>query len=82
MEKEGSSTERLSYCDFAALKDVVGFGKLPRRFRAGLLTAARKSEAFSLSAGKPVSWQRDQPSMTWHNFACPRFYDPRERSPR
>lgn len=39
-------------------------------FRAELLAAARKGEAFSLATGEPVSWQRNQPGMTWYEFAC------------
>jgi integrase len=39
-------------------------------FRAELLAAARKGEAFSLVSGEPVSWQRNQPGMTWYEFAC------------
>ncbi len=39
-------------------------------FRAELLAAARKGEAFSLVAGEPVSWQRNQPGATWYDFAC------------
>ena len=39
-------------------------------FRAELLAAARKGEAFSLTTGEPVSWQRNQPGTTWYEFAC------------
>jgi integrase len=39
-------------------------------FRAELLAAARKGEAFSLTSGEPVSWQRNQPGTTWYEFAC------------
>ena len=39
-------------------------------FRAELLAAARKGEAFSLATGEPVSWQRNQPGVTWYEFAC------------
>ena len=35
-------------------------------FRSSLLTAARKGEAFSLSTGRPVSWKRDESSLTWY----------------
>ena len=41
-------------------------------FRSSLLTAARKGEPFSLSTGRPTSWQRDkeepQPSVSWYAF--------------
>jgi hypothetical protein len=33
-------------------------------FRSSLLTAARKGEAFSLSTGRPVSWTRDESSVS------------------
>jgi integrase len=39
------------------------------RSGAGALSA-RKGEAFSLATGEPVSWQRNQPGMTWYEFAC------------
>ena len=35
-------------------------------FRSSLLTAARKGEAFSLTTGRPVSWQRDESTVTWY----------------
>jgi integrase len=35
-------------------------------FRSSLLTAARKGEAFSLSTGRPVSWTRDEPTISWY----------------
>jgi hypothetical protein len=35
-------------------------------FRSSLLTVARKGEAFSLSTGRPVSWQRDESTWTWY----------------
>jgi hypothetical protein len=34
-------------------------------FRSSLLTAARKGEAFSLNTGRPVSWERKEPTVTW-----------------
>jgi integrase len=37
-------------------------------FRAELLAAARKGEAFNVATGEPVSWQRDEPGMTWYEF--------------
>jgi hypothetical protein len=39
-------------------------------FRAELLAAARKGEAFNVDTGEPVSWQRDEPGMTWYEFGC------------
>jgi integrase len=39
-------------------------------FRAELLAAARKGEAFSPMTGEPVSWQRGKPGMTWYEFTC------------
>jgi site-specific recombinase XerC len=35
-------------------------------FRSSLLTAARKGEAFSLTSGRPVSWQRAESTLTWY----------------
>jgi len=39
-------------------------------FRAELLSAARKGEAFNLTTGEPVSWSRNQPGSSWHDFTC------------
>jgi integrase len=39
-------------------------------FRAELLAAARKGEAFNAATGEPVSWQRGEPGMTWYELAC------------
>ncbi len=39
-------------------------------FRAELLAAARRGEAFAIGTGLPVSWQRDDPGMSWHDFSC------------
>ena len=38
-------------------------------FRSSLLTAARKGEAFSLSTGRPVSWERKESTVTWYALA-------------
>jgi integrase len=38
-------------------------------FRSSLLTAARKGEAFSLSTGRPMSWQRHESAVTWYALA-------------
>jgi Site-specific recombinase XerD len=37
-------------------------------FRASLVSAARKGEAFRLDTGRPVSWAREESSMTWYTF--------------
>jgi site-specific recombinase XerC len=37
-------------------------------FRSSLLTAARKGEAFSLTTGRPVSWSRDESTLTWYDL--------------
>ena len=39
-------------------------------FRAELLAAARKGEAFSSATGEPVSWHRDEPGTSWYDFTC------------
>lgn len=39
-------------------------------FRSELVAAQRRGEAFSLSTGRPVSWQRAQQDMSWYEFAC------------
>lgn len=35
-------------------------------FRSSLLTATRKGEAFSLATGCPVSWKREESTLTWY----------------
>jgi hypothetical protein len=37
-------------------------------FRSSLLTAARKSEAFDLSTGRPTSWKRNESTVTWYTL--------------
>jgi hypothetical protein len=39
-------------------------------FRAELLSAARKGEAFSTATGEPVSWSRNEPGASWYDFTC------------
>ena len=39
-------------------------------FRAELLAAARKGQAFNLATGEPESWQRNRPGTTWYAFTC------------
>lgn len=36
--------------------------------RSSLLAAARNGEAFSLTTGRPVSWQREETSVSWYAF--------------
>src|SRR6516225_4344323 len=35
-------------------------------FRSSLMTAARKGEAFSLSTGRPLSWEPKESTITWY----------------
>lgn len=44
-------------------------GPLAESFRSGLVTAARKGEAFSLSTGLPVSHQSGAAGVKWYDFA-------------
>lgn len=37
-------------------------------FRSSLLMAARKGEAFSISTGRPMSWQRTESALTWYGL--------------
>jgi site-specific recombinase XerC len=37
-------------------------------FRSELMTAARRGEAFSISTGRPVSWAKQEPALTWYTF--------------
>jgi len=38
-------------------------------FRSSLLTAARKGEAFSLTTGRPMSWERTESALSWYDLA-------------
>jgi len=39
-------------------------------FRSSLLSAARNGEAFSITTGRPLSWQRTENDKSWYEFAC------------
>jgi len=41
-------------------------GALADSFRSSLLTAARKGQPFSLSTGRPLSWESDKPAVSWY----------------
>jgi integrase len=43
---------------------------LSESFRADLLAAARKGEAFDVGTGRPISMQRANRDMPWYEFAC------------
>jgi hypothetical protein len=44
--------------------------KLAESFRAELVAAARKGEAFDIVTGRPLSMQRTNIAMSWYDFAC------------
>jgi integrase len=50
-------------------KQVFRNGAQADSFRSSLLAAARNGEAFGLVTGRPVSWERDETSMSWYTFA-------------
>lgn len=37
-------------------------------FRSELMTAARRGEAFSTTTGRPISWKREEVSLSWYGF--------------
>ena len=39
-------------------------------FRAELVAAARRGEAFLTRTGLPASWQRQETNMCWYDFTC------------
>jgi integrase len=39
-------------------------------FRAELLAAARRGEAFTIETGLPTSWRRDNLAVSWYDFTC------------
>jgi site-specific recombinase XerC len=51
-----------------AWKEGFRNAALADSFRSSLLTAARKGEAFSLTTGRPVSWRRDESTLTWYTL--------------
>jgi len=51
-------------------KETFKTAALADSFRAGLLVAQRKGEAFDVATGRPVSLGRTTKQMTWYAFAC------------
>ena len=49
-------------------KSVFRNGAKADSFRSSLLAAARTGEAFSLTTGRPISWQRVESSVSWYAF--------------
>jgi integrase len=47
---------------------------LAESFRAALVTAARRGEAFDIDSGRPLSMVRTANDMSWYEFAC-RYVD-------
>jgi integrase len=43
-------------------------------FRSALMSAAKTGEAFRLDTGRPVSWGRQESSMSWYDF-CVAYVD-------
>jgi hypothetical protein len=43
-------------------------------FRSALMTAARSGEAFRLDTGRPVSWGRQEDTISWYDF-CVAYVD-------
>jgi len=39
-------------------------------FRAELMAAARRGEAFAIETGLPTSWRRDNLAVSWYDFTC------------
>jgi integrase len=35
-------------------------------FRSAILTAAKKGEPFSIATGRPISWEREEDTITWY----------------
>jgi hypothetical protein len=54
----------------AVFKLPYGTSALAESFRSELMTAARKSEAFRVSDGMPVSKMRTENQRSWYIFAC------------
>ena len=55
-------------------KEPFKTAALADSFRADLMSAARKGEAFDVESGRPVSMQRAVRTMSWYELAC-KFVD-------
>jgi integrase len=51
-------------------KEYFAQRSLADSFRAQLISAARKGEAFDIATGRPVSMQRAERDDSWYDFAC------------
>ncbi|MEO3853647.1 tyrosine-type recombinase/integrase [Acrocarpospora sp. B8E8] len=49
-------------------KESFSKAALADAFRSKLVTAASEGEAFSVSSGRPVSWHREESSVSWYAF--------------
>src|SRR5437773_4506859 len=51
-------------------KEPFRSAALADSFRADLIAAARKGEAFEVDTGRPISMQRTIRDLSWYDFAC------------
>jgi hypothetical protein len=51
-------------------KEPFKSAALAKSFKADLVSAARKGEAFDIATGLPVSMKRATNEMSWYDFAC------------
>lgn len=56
--------------DGKPFKEPFKNAALAKSFKADLVSAARKGEAFDVATGLPVSMKRAANEMTWYDFAC------------
>jgi integrase len=68
--KRGSSYRVRWIVDGKPCKRAFKLEALADSFRADLVAAARKGEAFDVESGLPVSVRRTARDMTWYEFAC------------
>lgn len=53
-----------------SFKEPFRTAALAESFRAGLLSAARRGEAFDVETGRPLSMTRAAQDVSWYRFAC------------
>jgi hypothetical protein len=51
-------------------KEPFRTAALAESFRAELMTAARRGEAFEIESGRPLSMTRVAQAVNWYTFAC------------
>jgi len=73
-KKVTAYTVRWKTGDVAPWKERFRTSAQAESFRSALMSAAKSGEAFRLDTGRPVSWGRQESSMSWYDF-CVAYVD-------